>query len=32
MNVRIGANSRRWWRTEEPGVLQATGCKESDMI
>ena len=24
------ANSGRWWRTEEPGVLQSMGHKESD--
>ena len=23
-------NSRRQWRTEEPGVLQSTGLQESD--
>ena len=27
----IWANSRRWWRTEEPGVLRPWGCKELDM-
>ena len=26
----IWANSRRWSRTEEPGVLHLYGCKESD--
>ena len=25
------SNSRRWWRTEEPGVLQSMGVAESDM-
>ena len=24
------ASSRRWWRTEKPGVLQSMGCKELD--
>ena len=24
------SNSRRWWRTEEPGMLQSVGVAESD--
>ena len=26
----VWANSRRWWRTEKPGVLESIGLKELD--
>ena len=28
----VWASSERWWRTRRPAVLQATGCRESDVI
>ena len=27
----VWANSRRWWRTGKPGILQSVGLQESDM-
>ena len=27
----VSVNSRRWWWTGRPGMLQSCGCKESDM-
>ena len=31
LNWCVWASSRRWWRTEKPGVCNSGGCKQLDM-